>query len=195
LVLQVSGVGCGETRLLEDFTMFRSIVAAIVSALRSAFMAVGRVATVPLRFIDRLLGGSASPWGIPEAAPAHVEDPAGQAPMSAIDWNIEYAKEANVVMNWAATSIIDDGPAELPSPPRCSRATREWLKGLTRDECEILLNSGEKSISQHLRDRERFPGLRKVQPLEATRWEPLLPMADPEMGSGGFLLNAGPRPA
>jgi hypothetical protein len=175
--------------------MFK-IISAIVSALRSMFIAVGRVATAPFKIIDRMLGGSASPWGIPEVQPAHVDDPsASSQPMSKIDWDIEYAKEANVVLAWAATSIIDDRPAELPTPPRCSRATREWLKGLTRDECEILLNSGEKSVSRHLRGRERIPGLRKVEPLDAVKWEPLLPMPDPELGCGGFLLNASPKPA
>jgi hypothetical protein len=166
--------------------MFKRILSAIASALKAMFYVAGRVVTAPFRIVDAMLGGG-SMWGLPELpTPSDVpatDAPAGEA--SRKDMELASAREANVVLGWAAESIIDDEPAPLPNPHRCSRATSSWLRGLTRDECELLINSDEKATSAHLRGRREIPGVRKVQPLEPAPWPPR-ERADCETISPGF---------
>jgi hypothetical protein len=174
--------------------MFRALLSALRSAFHHLFSLASSLAALPFRLADRLLGGG-SPWGIPEMpAPPVIDVPEGR-PSNSKEFDLAYAKEAAVVLGWAAESSVDDGPAPLPKPPRCSRATSGWLQGLSRDECGIIINSDEKTISDHLRGRKLISGVRAVAPLVPAKWAPVqrdeFDFASP--GFGYFTVPSGAR--
>jgi hypothetical protein len=147
--------------------MLKSIVAAVVSALKSIGRIAGIVSMAPLHMIDRLLGGE-SGYVVP---PAPELAPLQDDTTDPVDNSEMYAQLANAVMAWAANSLVDDQPAALP--PRLPLAVREWLPGLTRDECSAFINTDERAVSAHLRGLVELPCVRTVGRLTPFReWPP-----------------------
>jgi hypothetical protein len=166
--------------------MLKSILSGIASALRAIGRAVFGIAMVPLRLVDRLLvgGDGGSPQEIPEVR--RYED--GE-PKDAADSYAFYLELANRIMTWAADSIVADAPASLP--PRLPIALREWLPGVTRAECEVLINADEKAISAHIQRAFPLPGVRLVQRLAPLLEWPREPSSNLNEGSPSFVSYAG----
>jgi hypothetical protein len=82
---------------------------------------------------------------------------------------------AAILQRWAATSVIQEQPAELP--PRLPRGVAAWLPGLTRDEVIKLMSAPRADVGLHLRSLEIIPGVRTVRPLEPVRWTTVAPSA------------------
>ena len=139
---------------------------AIGAALRAGLAVVGRVLTAPFRMLAGFGGGGG--YDVPELAPP--TDPAEREGEVA-DMERRMAEGltmANLLIRHAADCVVADDivapPAELPPE------LRAWARGLSRDECEILLDSDDKAVSAHIRGLFPLPGLRKVGPLEPKAW-------------------------
>jgi hypothetical protein len=165
--------------------MLKSVLLSIVSALRSVAGVIGRIAMAPLRCIDRVLvrGDGGSPREIPEVR--RYDD---AEPLDAADRQAMYIELANRIMAWAADSIVDDAPAPLPE--KLPIGVREWLPGMTRDECRALINAHEKAVSAHIQRLFALPGLRPVQPLTPLREWPAEPSLAFDEGSPSFVSYA-----
>jgi hypothetical protein len=165
--------------------MLKAIFSSIVSALRSVASVMGRVAMAPIRFIDRLLvgGDGGSPPEIQEVRRYDDTESIDSADRQAM-----YIELANRIMAWAADSIVDDAPAPLPA--KLPIALREWLPGVTRDECCVLLNADEKAVSAHIQRLFALRGLRPVQHLTPLREWPAEPSLPFDEGSLSFVSSA-----
>jgi len=140
--------------------MLKSILSGIAAALRSIGRAVVGIAMAPLRFVDGLLGGSggdSSPQ-IPE-----IRSYDDEVQLDGDDRQAMYIEIANKILAWAADSIIDSAPTSLP--PGLPIELRYWVPGLTRQECETLINADEKAVSAHIQGIFPLPGVRPVQRL------------------------------
>jgi hypothetical protein len=165
--------------------MLKFVFSAIASALRSIGRVVGVIAMAPLRLIDRLLIGGDG--GYPQEIPEVRRREDGE-PKDAADSYAFYLELANKIMAWAADSIIADAPA--PLPPRLPIALREWLPGLTRAECETLINADETAVSSHIQRLFALPGVRPVQRLAPLREWPEEPSLAFDEGSPSFVSYA-----
>ncbi|MCK1341009.1 hypothetical protein IVB38_34590 [Bradyrhizobium sp. 38] len=156
----------------------RAIISAIISALKSAFGVAAAVLVAPFRYLASMTGGG-------QAAPPEMRmpEPIESAP-ARVDMTKMYDEIAAAIMSWSVDSIIADGP--VAAPPKAPREVREWLQGLTRDECAVLMESDKMSISSHLIGLFSIPGVRKVQPLTVTAW----PAEPVSFGSAGFAAIA-----
>jgi hypothetical protein len=135
---------------------------AIVSALKSGLMAIGRAATWPLR---ALIGGGGGGMPAPQAvAEDGASDPAAERERAMALGN----ELAAIVLGYAADSVIDDAPAPMPEtlPPEL----RAWVRGLSREECQTLLQSDLRGVSAHIQGVFALQGVRKVQPLPTADW-------------------------
>ncbi|WP_334381401.1 MULTISPECIES: hypothetical protein [unclassified Bradyrhizobium] len=156
-----------------------------MSALRAFGRVVGRMAVAPLRLIDRVLvGDSGSPQEIPEVRPYDN----GEATDS-FDRQAIYAEVANRIMTWAADSVVAGRPVPLAARD-IPIDLREWLPGLTRDECLALIRADEKAVSAHLQQMFPLPGVRPVQRLPRLQMWPAEPSLAFDEGSPGFLSYA-----
>lgn len=156
--------------------MLRAIVTAIVSALRSLGRFAGRVIAAPFAAIGAVIGGDAAVLptiDLPEPIETTTHD------------NSEaYRQIADAVMRWACDLVIDDRPA--PLPPGLPLAVREWLPGLTRAECEDIVESEQADVLANLQGVCTIVGVRSVQPLAAVSEWPARksePTPDLEVGS------------
>jgi hypothetical protein len=172
--------------------MVKAIISAIVSALRSLGRIAGRIATAPLRAINRILGvdDGSDPGDAPDVARYTGDD---EAPATGPDLDAVYRELANIVMAWAANSIVSGQPA--PLPPKMPRDLSAWLPGISLDETHVLINADEMAVSSHLRSRELIRGVRSVRPLEAAVWPEEPDLAFDQGSPGCFLSAAGYSPA
>lgn len=137
--------------------MLRAIATAIVSALKSVGRMFGRIAAAPFAAIDAMIGGGGA---VPP--PIELPDP---IETTTNDHTEVYRQIADSIMRWACASVIDDRPA--PLPPGLPLAIREWLPGLTRDECEAIVESEMTDVLAHSKGVLPIVGVRSVQPLPA----------------------------
>ncbi|CUT11470.1 hypothetical protein BF49_2550 [Bradyrhizobium sp.] len=154
----------------------RALISAIISALKSAFACGLAVLSAPFRMFGGG-GGQGMPPEIPMPQP-YVDKPAPR------DMTAVYDEIARILMTWAADSIIADEP--VPVPPKLPREFREWLPGLSRDECDKLMEADKMAVSAHVRGLFAIPGVRKVMPLRAVVWPPEAPIEE----SPGFAAIA-----
>ncbi len=165
--------------------MLRSVIGAIVSALKSLGRLAGHVATAPFRAVARVIGGGGGDMpATAEAAPYEGDE---DQPRRGPDIDAVYRELALAVRTWCADSIIDGQPG--PLPPKFPRALEAWLPGITFDEARDILDASERAISEHLRSRELIPGVRSVRPLQAAVWPDDSPPA-PNQGSHSFVTVA-----
>ncbi|MHC2844830.1 hypothetical protein [Bradyrhizobium diazoefficiens] len=141
---------------------------------------------LPGRLLGGLFGGSLTP------------PPAGDSPLVADlkeelaarqGEDVDHAKDARLVLLWCADSIVADRP--VPVPSSLPRVVKEWLKGLSRDECELVISWEKTAISAHIRKLYALPGVRPVQPLPAAKWAPAPATVAP---APDFVLAPTPRP-
>ncbi len=74
-----------------------------------------------------------------------------------------YKQIADAIMRWACVSVIDDRPA--PLPPGLPLAIRKWLPGLSREECEAIVESEQNDILAHFKGIYSIAGVRSVRSL------------------------------
>jgi hypothetical protein len=150
--------------------MLRSIFSAIASAFAAGVRLFGTIVMAPFRLVDRMLfGGGGEPIEIPKVAAPEVVMPPKPVEKSAQF----YEDLANAVRTWCADSIILDAPA--PVPPRLPREIKNWLPGLTRSECDAIIEAEKTGVSSHLKGVLTLPGVRPVQPLNPLRAWPAAP--------------------
>jgi len=137
----------------------------VFAALRAVFAVLLALVLLPGRFLRALFGVAQDHDEIPLIAPAEDLEKVAEAEVSASGPD---HLAAAVVLGWCAQSIIDGRPALLPldAPMGISR----WLRGLTRQECEVIVNSEPADIESHLRGRHPLPGVRGVRPLMPQPW-------------------------
>jgi hypothetical protein len=166
--------------------MLKLIFSAIAVILRAVARMLGRVAAAPFRMLNRLFGGSAGPIDMPEVAPPEPVEP------TPTDNTQLYADIANAIMRWCADSVIADRPIDLP--PRLPIAVREWLPGVTRDECWTIMNAEKTAVSAHIQRLFPIPGVRPVQRLtRLTKW-PAEPVEPGPPGFAGTIAIGWPDP-
>jgi hypothetical protein len=161
--------------------MLKAIFSAIASALRGIGRLFGRVAVMPFRALDGLLGGGGLAVPLAPDVSAEVDDvPA----VPALDYKLIYERLALNVMQWCCDSLVAD--TQAPIPPKMPRGISAWLPGLTRGECISLGCADKMAVSAHLRSYDLVSGVRSVRPLDRLEWPPE-PGFAPDQGSGGFL--------
>lgn len=158
--------------------------------LRRIFSAIAMALAWLIGLPGRLLGGI---FGGPLAPP-----PAGDSPLvselreelaARQGESVDHDKTARLVLLWCADSILADRP--VPVPSALPRDVKEWIKGLSRAECERVISSEKTAISAHIRKLYALPGVRPVQPLTAAEWSPAPISIGP---APDFVLAATPRP-
>jgi hypothetical protein len=160
--------------------MLKQIFSAVASALKAVGLLFGRVAAMPLRLFDGLLGGGGS--AVPPMPEVSAE--ADDVPAPATDYKRLYEQIALAVMQWCVDSLVAGGHA--PIPTKMPRKIAEWLKGLTREECIAIGCADRMAVSAHLRNYDMLRGVRSVRSLDHLEWPPETGFA-PDHGSGGFL--------
>jgi hypothetical protein len=172
------------TPATEEDVMLRSIFAAITTALRAFGRALGRAAAAPFVALDSILwGGAGAQMEIPEVAPPQVV-----VPEKAVDNARLYENLANAVMIWCADSIIADAPAAVPTV--LPRNVKDWLPGLTRAECESIIEAWKTDVSAHIEGMFMLPGVRRVQALKPLRTWPPAPKPTMAPDTAGFAATA-----
>jgi hypothetical protein len=172
--------------------MLKFIVAAVLSAFKAVFSCARKVASLPFRVLNAILGGG-SDIDIP---PAHevTSEESDEAPSPKTDWVKIYENLALLVMRWCVESVELGQPA--PVPPKMPRGLSEWLPGLRESELVALVSSGRMGISAHIRSQELVPGVRSVRKLEAIKW-PEKPRPEWDRGFPSFVsfADAGSSPS
>ena len=146
--------------------MFRSIIKAIASALQKAFGALRSLAASPFRALAGI--GSGGSYSMPDAPSLGLDDDQDDRAAAADRRMADGLLMANLMLGYAANSVVDDRPAAVPAG--LMPELRRWAQGLSRDECESLLLSDERGISAHLQGVFMLPGVRKVAPLPPAVW-------------------------
>src|SRR4051794_23039696 len=150
----------------------------VFAAFRAVVAALWALVLLPGRLLGVLFGVAPDHDEIPPIAPAEDLEKVTEAEVSASGPD---PLAAAVVLGWCAQSIIDGRPALLPldAPMEISR----WLRGLTRQECSIIVHSKKSNIESHLIGRHRLPGVRDVRPLMPQQWT-----AGPNTGPAADLI-------
>lgn len=173
--------------------MLKAIVTAIVAALKAIGGFARRVAAAPFAALAGAFGSGIDQSVVPTVAPSAADGDDEPAPGPNLD--AVYKELANIVMTWAADSIVDGQPGPLPSPRPFPRVIAEWLRGISLDEAHVLINASENEVCAHLRSRELIPGLRSVRPLDPVEW-PEEPRPEYSRDSPEFVsCDAGYAPA
>ena len=161
--------------------MLKAIFASILSALRAFGGFVFTFGLAPFRLFDNLFGGAGGGRAadIPQVRPYDAARPRDAADSQAL-----HLLNANKIMTWAADSIVADRPVALPAG--LPIALREWAPGLTRRECEMLINADEKAVSAHIQKMFALPEVRVVRRLEAIQEWPAEPQPMFDQGSPSF---------
>jgi hypothetical protein len=161
----------------------RSILSAIGAAMRGTLNVLKSVVSLPGRIIGAVFGGGVDAGAAPELPQLRdlENELAGRFDRTALYENI-----ARSVMGWCADSIIADRPQ--PLPPGLPIAVREWLSGLTREECDIIINADKTAVSSHVQNAFTIQGVRRLGRLPALREWPAEPAYLPE--SAGFAAIA-----
>ena len=147
--------------------MLKAIFRAIVNALRAVGRAAGRIVAAPFAALGSIFEGEGRDFTPPQVQEYDADE---YEPSSGPDMDAVYRELANIVMTWAAVSIMDGKPAPLPPPPKMPRALSEWLRGISLDEAHAIINATENEVFAHLRARELISGVRSVRPLEPAVW-------------------------
>jgi hypothetical protein len=166
--------------------MLKVIVAAVLTALKGVFSCARKVAWLPFRMLNAILGGG-SDIDIP-AAPELASEESDEAPSPKPDWVKIYKNLALLVMRWCVESVELGQPA--PVPPKMPRGISEWLPGLREAELVALVSAGRMGVSAHIRSQELVPGVRSVRRLEAIKW-PEKPRPESDRGFSSFVSFAG----
>jgi hypothetical protein len=145
--------------------MLRSIAAAIISALRSLTGFARRVVAAPFQMLGNIFGGAGDPPAVP---PVETPTPDDDEPAPGPNMDLVYKQLANIVMTWAAESVVDGQPR--PMPQKFPRELSKWLPGISLDEAYAIISATEAEVSAHLRSRELIHGVRSVRPLEPAVW-------------------------
>jgi hypothetical protein len=172
----------------EGGDIVRSVISAIISALKAAVGVGAKLVSWPLRCLHFGTGGAA-PIDVPEVAPA-LES----VPEPAVDHTEIYKRTAVALQSWAAESLLAD---ELqPVPTAWPRSVQEWARGLSRDEAFAIIDAPEHAVIAHISGVFAMPRVRAVQPLRAAKWERAEPL-DPARMSAGFasIAAAVPEPS
>jgi hypothetical protein len=149
------------------------IFAFIGAMLRAAFSMLRRALALPGRVMGALLGVPAFVADIPPPAPP--EDLEAAEP--SFDRQRLYDQTASMVLAWCADSVIGSRPA--PLPPGLPIRVRNWLPGLTREECMCVVNADRSAISAHIRGICDIEGVRGLGPLPAPGDWPAQPRKEP----------------
>jgi hypothetical protein len=158
--------------------MLRSIMSAIRSALRSVGRALARLMMFPGQLLGQFFGVPDCD-DLPDLAPPEDLSAGLNEPISG---PALLATETNLVRMWCADSLIDDRPAPLPDAPI---ELLEWLQGLTRDECDAIIQADKYSVSEHLLGRNDIVGVRPVGLLPAMQeWPPETESTSPAFSAG-----------
>ena len=136
----------------------RSIILAIIAACKNVFGVGLALLSWPARvlFGDRGGGCEAPEIPMPQPLPEPPED------RTKI-----YEDIARAVMNWAADSVIADRPVDLP--PRLPIGIREWLPGLSREECYDIVEADRSAVCAHIQGIFALQGVRAVQRLQSVK--------------------------
>ena len=161
--------------------MLKAIFSSILSALRGLAGFVFSFGLVPFRLLGFLFGGAGGGQAaeIPQVRPYDAAKP-----RDAADGHAIHLVNANKLMAWAADSIVADRPVDLPAG--LPIALREWAPGLTRRECEMLINADEMEVSAHIQKLFALPGVQVVRRLEAIQEWPAEPQPMVDQGSPSF---------
>jgi hypothetical protein len=158
--------------------------------LRRIFSAIASALAWLIGLPGRLLGGI---FGGPLAPPPEGDGPLVSELREELAARqgeaVDHDKTARLVLLWCADSIVADRP--VPVPSSLPRDVKEWMKGLSREECERVISSDKTAISAHVRKLFALPGVRRVQPLAAAEWSPAPVSIEP---APEFVLAATPRP-
>lgn len=142
------------------------------------------VLSAPFRLVGG--GGASMPPEVPMPAP-YVDEPPRK------DMTAVYDEIARAIMNWSADSLLADEP--VPVPPKLPREFREWLPGLSRDECLAIVEADAMAVSSHIMGLFTLPGVRTVQTLRAVVWPPEAPVVESPGFAAIALLERGELPA
>ncbi|MCG2645713.1 MULTISPECIES: hypothetical protein [Bradyrhizobium] len=155
----------------------RAVFSAIIASLKTLASAAASALSWPLRF---LFGAGGAPSREPIDPPAPPLETIPEVPMD----NTElYRRIAIALRAWAAESLLADELKTVPTTwPRC---VQEFARGLTRDECFSIIDAPEYAVNGHISETFPMPGVRKLQPLRAERWNRQEPL-DPCRMSPGF---------
>lgn len=167
--------------------MLKSILSAVATAFRAVVRVAGAALSAPLKLVGGLFGGGGM------AVPPSIDLPPPLEIPKKSDASV-YEDIADAIMRWACDSVLADRPA--PVPPGLPIATREWLTGLTRDECEGIVESDRADVLAHIRGKCPLLGVRSVQRLpRVTEWPARRsePARDPD-ASSFQLIDALPMP-
>lgn len=146
-----------------------NILTAIKNALMSAFRSIGRGLAAVFRVLPFGGGGGNGPIEPPQIADEVEELQPTVRPSSCSVADAFLDAMADHAITWAANSIVDDAPAPLPDD--LDPALREWLPGLTREQCEALISRTPLEVAAHLRGPWPIPGVPKLQRLQPLgRW-------------------------
>jgi hypothetical protein len=156
----------------------RAIISAIISVFKTVVGLSAAIVSAPFRLLFGG-GGSRGREPIPEVA-QEFEIPPAPGP----DYTEMYRQIAIQMQAWAVESLLAD---EIkPVPTKWPRDVKEWAKGLSREECFVLIDAPERAVVGHISGVFDMPRVRKVGPLPATAWEALEPHYDPCAISPGF---------
>lgn len=172
--------------------MLKSIVAAVLRAVKSLFSCARKVAWLPFRMLGALLGGESAIDISP--APELPSDESDEVQSPKPDWEKIHEHLALSVMRWCVESVELGQPA--PVPQKMPRGISEWLPGLREAELIALVSAGRECISAHIRSQELVPGVRSVRRLEAIGW-PEKPRPEWDRGVPSFVsfADAGSSPS
>jgi hypothetical protein len=162
--------------------MLKSIIAAVLTALKSVFSCARKLVPLPFRMFDAMLGGG-SDIDIPPA-PELPSEEGDEVRSPAPGWESIYQNLALSVMRWCVESVELGQPA--PVPPKMPRGISEWLLGLREAELIALVSAGRIGISAHIRSQELVSGVRSVRKLEAAKW-PEKPRPEWDQGFPSFV--------
>jgi hypothetical protein len=160
----------------------RSILSAVGATMRGALNVLKSVVSLPGRIIGAVFGGGADAGAAPELPQLRdlENELAGRFDRTAIYENI-----ARAVMGWCADSMIADRPQALPAG--LPIAVREWLPGLTRDECDLIISADKTAVSSHVQNAFTIKGVRRLGRLPAP---PEWPAETAYLESAGFAAIA-----
>jgi hypothetical protein len=172
----------------QEAQMFRSIINAIGSVIRSLGRIVRGVLAFPGRVIHGILGGGGPVSDIPGPPPVSIDSDDAPGAEFAEALERSYAMMAAIIQAWAASSL--SAGAYQPIQGKLSRAVEEWLPGLRPSELLAIIDATPEAVSAHLRSQELIPGVRSVRPLAAIAWVDDTPKPAPEEPAPGHLMTA-----
>jgi hypothetical protein len=153
--------------------MFKSIMKAIVGALRGAFRMLRGLAALPGQALRGLLGFAPD---CDELRPAPAFDLDDEEAGPELNRSEYYGLAAARVLSWCGDRLTHDKPP--PLPPGLPLEISWWLPGLSRQECKLLIAQDYSSTSSHLQGICEIAGVRPVQPLLPESW-PAGPREEP----------------